>query len=276
LVPKAASRTRLCPHCANSIPDESPKCPYCKAELGSSPVPQWPSREDESSQTKIPSRIQHHISAKSRVILIAGIALFAAGVFLVGTQRQRNESQALLQQKSTDLQEKEQRIQERDKSIQERDQKIRALEKQLAEVRQQWTDKNAELASLKTKLDESKRDLSVAQQRLGIANREIDRLASSRTQAVARTSPRPMEPTPAPASGTTVRRAADPGVYETVRQTSVYDDPSTSGRVLSRISKGTKIDVVRSVGDWLEVRSKHGNPSGFIRFDDAIFVSKSN
>jgi hypothetical protein len=46
--------------------------------------------------------------------------------------------------------------------------------------------------------------------------------------------------------------------------------------MLSRISKGTRVAVVRSVGDWLEVRSKHGNPPGFIRTDDAMFVSRAD
>jgi hypothetical protein len=276
LVAKVASRTRLCPHCANSIPEASPKCPYCKAELGSSTIPEWPKREEELRKPKIPARIQHHISNKSRLILIAGIVVFAVGVFLVGSQKQRNQSQSVLRQKLTELQQKEQTIQERDKRIEESDQKIRALEKQLGQTRQQLTDNNNDLATLKTKLDESKRDLSVAQQRLGIANREIDRLASSRTQTVAKSPPRSMDQTLSPASPPLARRAADPGVYETVRQTSVYDDPSASGRVLSQISKGTKVDVVRSVGDWLEVRSKHGNPPGFIRLDDAVFVSRLN
>jgi len=34
--------------------------------------------------------------------------------------------------------------------------------------------------------------------------------------------------------------------------------------------------VVRSAGDWLEVRSKHGKPPGFIRRDDAMFKGGSN
>jgi hypothetical protein len=46
--------------------------------------------------------------------------------------------------------------------------------------------------------------------------------------------------------------------------------------VLSRISGGTQITVVRSVGEWLEVRSKHGNPPGFVRADDATFVRRVN
>jgi len=33
---------------------------------------------------------------------------------------------------------------------------------------------------------------------------------------------------------------------------------------------------VGSVGEWLEVRSKHGNPPGFIRRDDAMFVERKD
>jgi len=42
---------------------------------------------------------------------------------------------------------------------------------------------------------------------------------------------------------------------------------------VSAINKGTRVTVVGSVGEWLEVRSKHGNPPGFIRRDDAMFVA---
>jgi hypothetical protein len=31
------------------------------------------------------------------------------------------------------------------------------------------------------------------------------------------------------------------------------------------------INVVGSQGDWLQVRSKHGKPPGYIRRDDAMF-----
>jgi uncharacterized protein YgiM (DUF1202 family) len=72
------------------------------------------------------------------------------------------------------------------------------------------------------------------------------------------------------------RRAADPGVYEVVRATGVHEDPSAGSRVVSQIRRGTKVTVVRSVGDWLEVRSKHGNPPGFILRDDAMFVGNAN
>jgi uncharacterized protein YoxC len=275
LVAKITSRTRLCPHCANSIPEDSAKCPFCKADLDSSPVPQWPNRDGESSATKVSAKTGQ-IPLKSKAILVVGIAVFALGIYLIGGHRERNEAQMTLQEKVTELQQKEQ-------AIKERDQRIQAAEKQLAEARQQLSERsnelsqrNTEIAGLKTKLEESKRDLSVAQQRLSIANREIDRLASSRTQVASKTPPRPADTNSAPASAPPSRRAAEPGTYETVRSTPVYDGPSVSGRVISQIGKGTRVDVVRSVGDWLEVRSKHGNPSGYIRGDDAMFVSRAN
>jgi hypothetical protein len=71
-------------------------------------------------------------------------------------------------------------------------------------------------------------------------------------------------------------RTAAPGIYETRRATVVYEEPFDSARVVTRIDKSTIVTVVRSVGDWLEVRSKHGKPPGFIRSDDAVFVSRSN
>jgi hypothetical protein len=45
---------------------------------------------------------------------------------------------------------------------------------------------------------------------------------------------------------------------------------------LTRVGGATQITVVRGVGEWLEVRSKHGNPPGFIRTEDAKFVARAN
>jgi hypothetical protein len=42
------------------------------------------------------------------------------------------------------------------------------------------------------------------------------------------------------------------------------------------VGRGTTLTVIRSVGDWLEVRSKHGKPPGFIRRDDAMYVNSAN
>ena len=94
--------------------------------------------------------------------------------------------------------------------------------------------------------------------------------------------PAPRETLPAPTAPSTqsssvpARRGAEPGVYETRRATTVYEEPLGSARVVTQIAKGTEVTVVRSVGDWLEVRSKRGNPPGFIRADDAMLIRIAN
>ena len=110
--------------------------------------------------------------------------------------------------------------------------------------------------------------------RLGLANREVDRLASTRSQSTAPPASRSPDPLPQPSPVS--RRAVEAGLYETIRATSVYEDPSGSSRVLSQIEAGTRVNVVRSVGDWLEVRSKQGKPPGFIRLEDAKFIARAN
>jgi hypothetical protein len=70
------------------------------------------------------------------------------------------------------------------------------------------------------------------------------------------------------------RRTADAGVYETLRDTSVFEKPSASSKIVANIPGGVRVNVVGSSGSWLEVRSKTGKPPGFIRRSDATFVEK--
>ena len=63
---------------------------------------------------------------------------------------------------------------------------------------------------------------------------------------------------------------AEPRLYETVRSTSVFEEPSSSSRKLGTIPNGIRVRVVGSSGDWLEVHSKQGRPPGFIRKEDAV------
>ena len=72
------------------------------------------------------------------------------------------------------------------------------------------------------------------------------------------------------------RGGAAAGIYETRRTTNVHEEPSASAKTVASIPQGTRVTVVSSSGDWLEVHSKRGNPPGFIRRDDAAFVEKSN
>jgi len=58
------------------------------------------------------------------------------------------------------------------------------------------------------------------------------------------------------------------GTFETVRPTQVYSGPSDIGR-------GTKVNVVDSSYGWLEIRSRHGRPPGFIRQDAAVSIARN-
>ena len=79
-------------------------------------------------------------------------------------------------------------------------------------------------------------------------------------------------PGPSIASG----RPANPGTYETIRPTTLFEKPSGSSKAVSNIGDGIKVNVVGSSGDWLEVRSRLGNPPGFIRRDDAKPVERTD
>jgi hypothetical protein len=59
------------------------------------------------------------------------------------------------------------------------------------------------------------------------------------------------------------------GAFQTVRETSVFSGPSENTAIVANIGKGTKINVVDSSDGWLEIRSKHGRPPGFIRKEAA-------
>jgi len=64
----------------------------------------------------------------------------------------------------------------------------------------------------------------------------------------------------------------EPRLYQTVRSTSVFEEPSASSRKVGSIGNGSRVRVVGSTGDWLEVRSKQGRPPGLIQRDDAVLM----
>jgi hypothetical protein len=75
-------------------------------------------------------------------------------------------------------------------------------------------------------------------------------------------------------SASASRRGGAAGIYETVRPTNVFQAPAAGSQVVANIPSGTRVNVVASSGEWLEVHSRRGNPPGFIRRDDATFVGK--
>lgn len=255
-------QTRLCPHCANSIALDTLTCPYCRASLSAAPVPQWPSHDKESPVAAAKLK-ESAIPLGSKFILVLGLLVFALGVFLVGGHSERSALEPLLEVK--------------EKALQASEQKVKTLERQLVQWDQALKVSETQLEEVKTKLNSQEKILAAAQQKRKDAGREVDRLASRPAPALPPVRSRAQVPAlPPPPPTPVARRAVEPGLYETVRATAVHEEPLSSSRVLTRVAGGTEITVVRGVGPWLEVRSKHGNPPGFVRTEDAKFVSGAN
>lgn len=254
-----AVSSRLCPHCANSIAEDAAHCPYCKAEVETAPSPEWLIRDERPRETKPPLREK---TTMPKIMLIAGIVLCAIAAALLGTgilaRDESGDTRRLLAEKVQELQVKEEHV--------------KAVEAELAKVRQEAAESVKEAEALKARLEESRKE-QAAGQRLSGVNREPERRSARPAKVEPRSEPRPVERTPAPSRP--ARRPAEPGVYETTRATEVHEQPVESSRVISRIGKGTRINVVRADGDWLEVVSRRGNPPGFILRDDTMYVAQS-
>jgi chromosome segregation ATPase len=141
------------------------------------------------------------------------------------------------------LEEKTQELESKNKNIEDLDRDAEQLRKELEESAKQ-------VADLQSRLDQTNRGLASMQERLKMATRSSS----------------------SPSAGSGSGRAAEAGSYETVRDTSVYADTSTASSKVAKIPKGTKVNVVGSSGDWLEVRSKYGKPPGYIRREDAMYI----
>src|SRR5262249_168624 len=59
--------------------------------------------------------------------------------------------------------------------------------------------------------------------------------------------------------------------YNKTGEVNLREGPGTKYKVLRRIPKDTRINVIRIDGDWLRVESKKGNPPGYI---DKRFAEK--
>lgn len=254
---QAKIETRLCPHCANSIGADALTCPYCKADLMVG-EPEWPARGEIEPPISAPEK--QKLTVKSKAILALGLLVFALGVYLVGGNVERHDLDNVLA--------------EQRKTLRERDQKIQSLEAQLAELRQKSHKGAQETEEIKARLDKSQENFAAAQRKLASANKEIERLSSSRIAPAVR--PASQRADPPPRSTARSNTGREPRTYEAVRSTQVYEEPTSSARVVAQLTKGTQITVVDSGNGWLEIRSRHGKPPGFIRADDAMFVSRAN
>jgi len=253
---------RLCPSCANTIEETAVKCPYCRTEFAADSAPQWLNRNTPLSER--PTDLKR--TQKSRIpagfVWPATTLILVLAAFYAGAYMQRREAALTAEAYS--------------KQLQTKDQMMQSQETQMSRLRQELNDNTNQLTDLKTKLEASQKAVATTEQRLSAANHEVERLNTTRSSAATRVGsvlPASSRSYPAPLP---TARPAVAGVYETVRQTSVYDNPSSQGHVISQIRGGTRINVVSSGGDWLEVRSKHGNPPGYVRSDDARPVSRVN
>jgi hypothetical protein len=260
MIGKSTTPTQLCPYCANSIEENAAKCPYCKADLLSQSAPQWLRRDESSPEPRAGSNSNKKFTIPPKFIWALAMLVVVLTAFFAGGYIQRSEQVLSAQAYS--------------KQLQAKDQIIQSQENQLADARKQQNDNANQLAEVKNKLEENQKELSVMRQRLEVTAREANRLNSTRSLAVGRTESR--APTAAPSFPAAARRTTEPGVYETTQATSVYENPSPGSRVISQISRGTRINVVSSAGDWLEVRSKHGNPPGYVRSTNARLLGSVN
>lgn len=173
-------------------------------------------------------------------VLIA--VLIGAGGFLIGRyalDSGRSSTQAML-------------LEEKTKDLENKDRQIGDLEKQAAVLRKDLDESGKQVAVLQSRLDQANQGLASMQQKLKTAR-----------------APQVSQSAPASGSGS---RAADAGSYQVIRATSVFQEASPDSAKIASIPRGTKVNVVRSVGDWLEVRSKHGKPPGYIRREDATYT----
>ena len=130
-------------------------------------------------------------------------------------------------------------------SLAQQEEKIRDMEDRIARLQKELEDSSKQIASLQAGSDEPTR-----------ARRSQRNVSNSRREETRRAD----------------QNLSSERFYQTVRSTSVFEEPSASSRKVGNIANGTKVRVVGSTDDWLEVRSKQGRPPGFIRRDDAVLM----
>jgi hypothetical protein len=168
-------------------------------------------------------------------------------------------------------------LDEKVKELQAKEERVKSLEVELAKARQEIEGSAKNDETLKFQLEESRKARQAAEARLSALSRELER-RSMRAAKPEPTIEPPVAGRASPASAASARSASPtvPTVYETTRPTEVHEQPMESSRVLSRIGTGTRINVVRANGEWLEVVSRRGNPPGFVLRHDAVPATASN
>ena len=128
-------------------------------------------------------------------------------------------------------------------ALRQQEEKIRDMEDRVARLQKELEESSKQIASLQAGSDETTR----TRRKVNNSRQDEARLADQ-------------NPSP------------EPRLYQTVRSTSVFEEPSASSRKVGSIANGSRVRVVGSTGDWLEVRSKQGRPPGFIQRDDAVLM----
>lgn len=253
---------RLCPNCANSINENAEQCPYCKADLLLGIAPKWLNRNEGSSESRGILKTERKFSIPAKLIWPAALIASVLVAFFAGGYSQRSELAALSLSNSKQLQAKEQIIQ--------------SQQEQLALAQKKLGDSSNQVAELQSKLQKTQKELGANQQRLPAVTREAKNLSTARSASLRRTATHGPDAGQSYPQPSTPKRIAETGVYETTKATSVHENPSSNSRAISQIGRGTRINVVNAAGDWLEVRSKHGNPPGYVRADDARLIARAN
>jgi TolA-binding protein len=156
----------------------------------------------------------------------------------------------------------------------ESDRRIQELTADVERLRKENEANSGRVKELEAKLDEAQQKLKVAQKQLARTPAPPAPLTRDRTVAQASPPPKDRTVTPAPPAATTPppqappRRASDAGPYEVVRDTALLEKPSSTAREVALVQRGIIVNVVSTIGDWYEVRSKYGKPPGYIRRED--------
>ncbi|HEY1269369.1 MAG TPA: hypothetical protein VGH16_19075 [Candidatus Binatia bacterium] len=159
----------------------------------------------------------------------------------------------------------------------ESERRIQELTADVERLRKENEANAGRVKDLEVKLADTRSELAAAQQKLKAAQKQLARAPSpaapsARERTVAQAPPPPRDrtvapPAPPPAAPPP-HRASEAGQYEVVRDTALLERPSSSAREVALVQRGIVVNVVSSIGDWYEVRSKYGKPPGYIRRED--------